>query len=89
MEQEWAAYSFDYPLVIYIFKYLSNSIAIYICGALHDLVAFVQFKNREKHSFMGVFHVFKIVQMLPNRATYHIFKYLENLVIEKIWYYFE
>ena len=23
---------------------------------------------------MGVFHVFKIVQMVPNRATHHIFK---------------
>ena len=22
---------------------------------------------------MGVFHVFKIVQMLPNRATHHIY----------------
>ena len=23
---------------------------------------------------MGVFHVFKIVQMVPNRATHHIYK---------------
>ena len=32
---------------------------IYIkCDALHDLVSFVQFKKREKHSSMGAFHVF-------------------------------
>ena len=24
---------------------------------------------------MGVFHVFKIVQMLPNRAMHHIFRF--------------
>ena len=44
---------------------------------LRDLVTFVQFKKLEKHpwrsdtfsSSIGVFHVFKIVQMLPNRAT--------------------
>ena len=29
----------------------------YICGALRNLVPFVQFKKREKRS-MGVFHVF-------------------------------
>ena len=27
-----------------------------ICDALRDLEASVQFKKREKHSFMGVFH---------------------------------
>ena len=26
------------------------------------------------HSFMGVFHVFQIVQMVPNRATHHIYR---------------
>ena len=32
---------------------------IYIkCDALHDLVSFVHFKKREKHSSMGAFHVF-------------------------------
>ena len=25
---------------------------------------------------MGVFHVFKIIQMVQNRATYHIYDYL-------------
>ena len=30
----------------------------FICNALRDLVPFVQFKKREKHSTMGVFHVF-------------------------------
>ena len=31
---------------------------------------------------MGVFHVFKIVQMLPNRAKHHIFPYFYG---ETIW----
>ena len=44
-----------------------------MCDALRDLVPFVQFKSREKHSSMGVFQVFKIVQMVPNRATQHIY----------------
>ena len=31
---------------------------------------------------MGVFHVFQIVQMVPNRATHHIFqKYLHRVVL--------
>ena len=40
------------------------------CDALRDLVPFVQFKKREKHSSLGVFRVFKIVQMVPNRSTH-------------------
>ena len=53
------------------------------CDALRDLVPILQIKEREKHpwrsvifskianSSMGVFHVFRIVQMAPNRARYH------------------
>ena len=55
----------------------------YIWDALHDLVPFVRFKkNREKHPWrsvmfskvadFSVFHVFKIVQMVPNHAKHHI-----------------
>ena len=58
---------------------------INLCDALRNLVPFVQFKKREKHPWrsvilacnftktpsMGVFHVFYIVQMLPNRATHY------------------
>ena len=29
---------------------------------------------------MGVFYVFKIVQMVPNRATYHIYYLYEALI---------
>ena len=50
---------------------------------MRNLVPLVQFKKQEKHpwrsvtfnkvagshSSMGVFHIFKIVQMLPNRTT--------------------
>ena len=43
------------------------------CGAMRDLVLlFIQFKKHEKHPWRSVFHVFQIVQMLPNRATHHI-----------------
>ena len=45
-----------------------------MCNALRDLAPFVQFKKREKHQWrsdtfatLGVFHLFKIVQMIPNR----------------------
>ena len=45
----------------------------------HDLVPFLQFKKREKHpwrsvtkSWLAVFHVFWIAEMVPNRATYQI-----------------
>ena len=48
------------------------------------LVPFVQFKKREKHpwrsvtfskvaGFYHVFQVFKIIQMVPNRAKHHIY----------------
>ena len=33
---------------------------------------------------MGVFHVFKIVQMLPNRATHHIWNYFEGEEVPSI-----
>ena len=51
---------------------------------LRALVAFVLFQNREKHSWSSVliskvagtksnvFHVFQIMQMVPNHATSHI-----------------
>ena len=67
---------------------------ISICGALRNLVPFVQFKKRENQLWRsvnfskvagfslqlkltllhGCFHVFKIVQLVPNRATHHILK---------------
>ena len=50
---------------------------------MRDLVLFVQFQKREKHpwrsvifSSMYVFHFFKIVQMVPNRAKHLIHKFL-------------
>ena len=43
-----------------------------ICDALPDLVPFAQFKKREKHSSMSVFHVFLIVEMIPNCTKHHI-----------------
>ena len=47
---------------------------VYNCDVLQKLVPFVQFKKREKHpkqhSTMGVFHVYKIVQMVPTQAKY-------------------
>ena len=39
-----------------------------------DLVPSVQFKKREEHSSMGIFQVFKILQMVPNRAKHHKFR---------------
>ena len=46
------------------------------CDALRDLVPFVQFKKREKHSSMGVFYFFKIMQMVPNRPTHHKYNFI-------------
>ena len=47
-----------------------------ICDVLRDLVPFLQFKKRKKHSWKSVntppwvfFMFFIIVQMVPNRAT--------------------
>ena len=56
---------------------------------LRDLVQFEQFKTREKHLWrgatfskqhfsMGVFHIFEIVQMVPNHAKHHKWDY-ENM----------
>ena len=53
------------------------------------LLPYVQFKNREKHPWRiftfskvvlphGCFYVFQIVQMLPNRAKHHIWKFDEE-----------
>ena len=39
-----------------------------ICDALRDLVTF------GKHSSVGIFHVFKIVQIVPNCAKRLIFR---------------
>ena len=66
-------------LGVAVFDYVIGTLAqvkpgkIIICDALCNLVPFVQFK---KHSSMGVFHVFEIVQMIPNRATHHKCLYL-------------
>ena len=77
---------------------------ISICDILHDLVPFVQFKKCEKRSWrsitssMGVFHVFQIIQMEPNRAKHHILclvvsdssmllkNILSNLIYIKLFY---
>ena len=61
------------------------------CDVLCDLVPFIQFQNvkntyegvlllvkMQKHSSVGVFHVFKIVLMTPNRAKIH---YLSRLSV--------
>ena len=32
-------------------KHCKNKVEVYICDALRDLVPFVQFKKREKHSW--------------------------------------
>ena len=52
-------------------------------GVLRDLVPFVQLKKHEKHPWRsvtfsvallrGFFHIFKIIQMVPNRAKHHMF----------------
>ena len=39
------------------------------CGALRNLIPFVQFKKREKHPWRSV--KIKIVKMVPNRPTHH------------------
>ena len=33
---------------------------------------------------MGVFHIFKIVQMIPNRATHHIM--LAEVLVTPLWF---
>ena len=59
-----------------------------IFDALRDSVPFVQLKNVKnthggvlllvtKHSSMRFFHVFKIIQMVPNHAMHHIFTILK------------
>ena len=50
---------------------LHNCIILLPCDALRDLVPFVQFKKREKHSSMGVF---KIVQryQIAQRMIYKL-----------------
>ena len=53
-------------------RYYCSWIFKTICVALRDFVPFVQFKKCEKHSSIGVFHVFKIVQMVSNRAKHPI-----------------
>ena len=68
-----------------------KKILIHICDALRDLVPFAQFEKREKHpwrsvnfshSSMGVFHDFQIVQMVPNRATHHIFLFWQGTYLK-------
>ena len=49
-------------------------IHFFICGALRDLILFVQFKKREKHPWRSV-NFRKVAgwtQMVPNRVTHHI-----------------
>ena len=43
-----------------------------ICGALRDLVPFVQFEKHEKHQWRSVNFSKVGVQMVPNRATHRI-----------------
>ena len=85
---EWSCAVKDNTIVLWRILILSIVREIYICGALRDLVLFVQFEKRKKHPWrsvnfskiaglklallLGVFHVFKIVQMVPNRAMDHI-----------------
>ena len=42
-----------------------------ICDTLHDLVPFVQFKNRKIHPWRSVTFS-KVMQMLPNPTKYHM-----------------
>ena len=51
---------------------IAGDLSKFIRDALRDLVPLVQFKKREKHSSICVFHVFKIVQIVPKRAEHHI-----------------
>ena len=55
-----------------------------ICDVLHDLEPFAQFKKRERHLWrsvtllkvtllIGVFHIFKIVQMVADCAMHHTY----------------
>ena len=70
------------PIILWLFvEHVSGSQS---CDALHNLLPFVQYKKRKKHlwrsdtvsyhSTMGVFHVFKIVQMAPHRTKHFIWK---------------
>ena len=81
------SFQINYQLYATFSKYSLLSL-FRICGVLRDLVPFVEFKKREKHSWrsvnfskvagfsqhssMGVFHAFEIVQIIPNRATHNI-----------------
>ena len=42
---------------------------VHICDALHNLVAFIQFKKREKHSWRSV-----------NLVTHHIFEMVTQMI---------
>ena len=54
-----------------------------MCGALRDLVVFVQFKKREKHPWRSVnfstkintppWVFFTFLKLLPNRSTHHMY----------------
>ena len=52
-----------------------------ICNALRNLIPSVRFKKREKHPWrsdtMGVFQVFQIAQLVPNRAKRLIYKLMK------------
>ena len=74
--------SFPKNLLPTIFQF--SRIDSKFCDVLHDLVPFVKFKKREMHAWRsvtfglvkvtlphGYFHVFKIVQMVPNCAKHH------------------
>ena len=56
-----------------LITFMKLSILIYNCDALRDLVPFIQFKKREKNMkeyYSTVFQIFKIAQMVPNRAYF-------------------
>ena len=59
-----------------------RNLQINICGALRDLVPFVQFKERKKHPWRSV--NFSKVAGLPNRATHHI-SFISNQVAIICW----
>ena len=56
-----------------------------IRDALRDLVAFAQFKKREKHPWRSATFSKVVVQMLPNHATHHIYSY-EKYIHKKLYY---
>ena len=51
-----------------------NYITSHICGALHDLVPFVQFKKREKHPWRSVTFTLLKVALLHGCFS-HFFKF--------------